>query len=336
MADSEILNQNEIDSLLSALDSGNVDVEELKEDSNSENVKKYDFKRPNKLSKEQIRTLQIIHENLARDLTTILSTRLRANVSFEVESIEQLAYGEFIRALPEPTIIGISELNPLDGRFIFEINPEIGFTIIDRLFGGFGEPLDQVRKFTDIEQAILKKTLNWILDGFTTAWESIMEVKPNLRELESNPQFTQIVTDNEMSIIITYSTSVGDSSGLMNICIPYMMLEPIVSKLSAQSLFANTRKAQTKKHIKSLEGNVKKAKVDLTAELGITDLTVKDILHLTEGDIVKLDKKAGEPIDVKIGDIVKFKAIPGNHNKNNAIKIIDVIQEPGEESHIDE
>lgn len=336
MGDSEVLNQNEIDSLLSALDSGNVDVEEMKESEESSKVKKYDFRRPNKLSKEQMRTLQMIHENFARLLTTTLSTRLRSMVNFEVASIEQLSYREFIRSLPEPTIIGVSELNPLDGQFIFEINPEVGFTIIDRLFGGLGKPIEDIRPFTDIEQVVLKKSLNWILESFTEAWENLLDIKPNLKELESNPQFTQIVPDNDMTIIVTLSSTVSDSEGLVNICIPYIMLEPIVSQLNAQHWFSNTRKEQTDEHIDQLKDRVKKAQVDLFAELGETDLTVEDILYLKKGDIVKLNKKVKEPIDVRVGQIKKFKAIPGNFNKHHALKIISVKNEDVEEGDLDE
>lgn len=336
MADSEVLNQNEIDSLLSALDSGNVDVEEMKESSDSDDVKKYDFRRPNKLSKEQMRTLQMIHENFARLLTTTLSTRLRSMVNFEVASIEQLSYREFIRSLPEPTIIGISELNPLDGQFIFEINPEVGFTIIDRLFGGLGKPIEEIRSFTDIEQVVLKKSINWVMENFTEAWENLLEIRPNLRELESNPQFTQIVPDNDMTIIITLSATVADSEGLVNICIPYIMLEPIVSQLNAQHWFSSTRKEKTREHIEKLKKRVKKAKVDIYAELGATDLTIEDILYLKKGDIVKLNKKVKEPIDVRVGKIKKFKAIPGNFNKHHALKIVSVETEVKEEGDLDE
>ena len=332
----DVLNQNEIDSLLSAISDGSLDVEEAKEQSEEKEIKDYDFRRPDKLSKEQMRTLQMIHENLSRIFTTTLSTKLRSMVNFEVASIEQLSYSEFIHSLPEPTIIGISNLEPLEGQFIFEINPEIGFAVIDRLFGGFGNPIDEVRSFTDIEQVVLKKALNWVMNSFTEAWENLIEINPRLRELESNPQFTQIVPDNDMTIIITLSATVADSEGLVNICIPYIMLEPIVSHLNAQHWFSSTRKEKTNEHLEKLKERVKKAKVKLFAELGATDLTVEDILYLKQGDIVKLNKKVKEPIDVRVGKIKKFKAIPGNFNKQHALKIVKVETEVTEEGDLDE
>lgn len=336
----DVLSQNEIDSLLSALSSGDVDVEEMKKETEDQQIKVYDFRRPDKLSKEQMRTLQMIHENLARLLTTILSTHLRAMVDFEVASIEQLSYEEFIRSLPEPTIIGISDLKPFNGQFIFEINPDIGFVIIDRLFGGLGRSFDQVRPFTDIEKVVLKKVINWFLSGFPESWENIIRVEPRLREIESNPQFIQVVPSNDMTILITLQAKIANSEGLINICIPYIMIEPIVDKLNAQQWFSNTRKEQTAQHIKSLKSRIQRARIDLTSELGKSTMTVTDMLYLQQGDVIKLNKRTDEKVDVRIGDHVKFKGVAGTHRKHMSIKITDVIEESadeeaGEEGEID-
>ena len=333
----DVLDQNEIDSLLSALSSGDVDMEEMKKESEEEQVKKYDFHHPNKLSKEQMRTLEMVHENMARILTTILSTKLRSMVDFEVASIEQLSYEEFIRSLPQPTIIGIAEMSPLEGQFIYEINPDIGFTIIDRLFGGMGEPMDSVRTFTDIEKVVLQKVLSWFLGGLPEAWENIIELKPRLREIESNPQFTQVVPSNDMTIIITISAKIANSEGLINICIPYIMLEPIVSRLNAQQWFASTRKEQTKRHINNLKKRIKKASLNLHAELGSTQLTVNDLLHLAEGDVIRLDKAANEHIDVRVGDKLKYQGVAGSRKNHRAIKILQTVeQDEFEEEDLEE
>ncbi len=332
----DVLDQSEIDTLLSALDSGNVDVEEMKEESESSRVRKYDFKRPNKLSKEQMHTLKMIHENLARILTTTLSTRLRSMVNFDVAFIEQLSYNEFIRSLPEPTIIGISELKPLQGQFLCEINPDIGFTIIDRLFGGLGKPISKIRTFTDIEQVVLKKVINWIMHALADAWENIFTIRPQLQSIESNPQFTQIVPDNDMTIIITLSARIADSEGLLNICIPYIIIEPIASKLSAQHWFASSRKEQTTEHIEQLKSRLKKASVNVYAELGKTHLKLSDILYLQKGDVIKLDKKVDDKINVRIGENIKYKAIAGNKNRYKAFKITDVVNDGKEGNNNDE
>ncbi len=333
----DVLSQNEIDSLLSALSTGSVNVKEKKKKKESEEqqIKVYDFKRPDKLSKEQMRTLQMIHENMARLLTTILSTHLRTLVDFEVASIEQLSYDDFIRSLPEPTIIGISDLKPFNGQFIFEINPEIGFVIIDRLFGGLGKSFDKVRPFTDIEKGVLERVLNWFLSCFPESWENIIRVEPHLREIESNPQFTQVVPNNDMTILITIQAKIADTEGLINICIPYILIEPIVDKLNAQQWFSNTRQDQTTHHIQVLKNRIKRAKVDLSSELGSTYLTVSDLLYLQVGDVIKLDKQANEQIDLRIGDHIKFRGIAGVHRKHKAVKVTEVIT-IGEEGEADE
>jgi len=332
----EVLNQNEIDSLLSALSSGNLDVEEVKEQSEEKEIKSYDFRRPNKLSKEQMRTLQMIHENMSRNFTTTLSTKLRSMVNFEVASIEQLSYSEFIHSLPEPTIIGICGMEPLKGQFIFEINPEIGFAIIDRLFGGFGNAITEVRAFTDIEQVVIKKVMSWILGDFKEAWQNIAELKPGLLELESNPQFTQIVPDSDMTIIITLSSRIADIEGLINICIPYIMLEPLVSNLNAQYWFASTREKQTAEHIEQLKKRLQDASLEIHAELGQTELTVEDFLYLQPGDVITLDKKVKENVDVRIGEFRKYRAAAGTKNRHKAVKIIGVAENTVEESENDE
>ena len=331
----DVLSQNEIDSLLSALSSGDVDVEEIKKELEGQQIKTYDFRRPDKLSKEQMRTLQMIHENMARILTTILPTHLRTKVSFEVASIEQLSYEDFIRSLPEPTIIGISELKPFNGQFIFEINPDIGFVIIDRLFGGLGKSFDKIRPFTDIEKVVLRKVINWFLAGIPEAWENIIRVEPNLREIESNPQFIQIVPSNDMTILITLQAKIANSEGFINICIPYIMIEPIVDELNAQQWFSNTRQEQTAQHIKALKNRIQRAKIDLNSELGTTMLTVTDLLYLQAGDVIRLDQSTDDKINIRIGQHIKFKGIAGSHRKHRAVKITDVITTE-EEGEIDE
>lgn len=331
----DVLDQNEIDSLLSALSSGEVDAEEIKKEEAEQSIKDYDFRRPDKLSKEQMRTLQMIHENLVRLLTTTLSTKLRSMVDFEVASIEQLTYEEFIRSLPEPTIIGISELKPFNGQFIFEINPDIGFVIIDRLFGGIGKTFNKTRAFTDIEKVVLRKVINWFLSGFPEAWENIIRVEPQLREIESNPQFIQVVPSNDMTILITLQAKIADAEGLINICIPYILIEPIVDKLNAQQMFSNTRQEQTTQHIKALKKRIEKAKIDLYAELGTAVLTVSDLLYLHPGDVIRIDKAANEMIDLKVGNQVKYKGIAGAHRKHMAVKISEVV-ESREDGEVDE
>jgi len=316
----DVLDQKEIDSLLSSLTSGEVDTEDIK-NQEEEKISNYDFRRPNKLSKEQMRTLKMIYENLARILTTILSTKLRTVVDFEVASIEQLAYDEFVRSLPDPTVLGIGDMPPLEGKFIFEINPDIAFTIIDRLFGGMGKPISEKRTYTEIEKVVLKKVLKWFFSGLPEAWENVIEINPELEEIESNPQFTQIVPSNDMIIVISLLSEIASTEGLVNIGIPYIVLEPIVDNLKAQQWFAKTREEQTDKHLKKLKRRLKKAELNVYAELGNTELSILELLSLETGDVIKLDKKAEDNIQINIEDKFKFEGIAGKLKKNRAVKI---------------
>lgn len=331
---SDVLNQNEIDSLLSAISSGSLDVEEAKEQSDEKKIKEYDFKRPDKLSKEQMRTLEMIHDNLSRIFTTTLSTKLRSMVNFEVVSIEQLAYSEFINSLPEPTIISINKVEPLSGQFILEINPEIGFGIIDRLFGGFGKPISDIRSFTDIERVVLRRVMNWLLIDFKEAWGNIETLEPELLELESNPNFIQVVPDSDMTIIITLAAKVGNAEGLINICLPYIVIEPIVKNLNAQYWFSSTREKQTAEHIAQLKERLNDALVEVDAILGSTQLTVEDFLYLHPGDVIRLEKKVEENAELKIGNNYKYEAVVGAKNRHKAIQIVGVAENLFEESEV--
>ncbi len=322
----DVLDQKEIDSLISSLSSGEIESEQIK-NQEEEKIKNYDFQHPNKLSKEQMRTLEMIHENLARTLTTILSTKLRSVVDFEVASIEQLAYDEFIRSLPDPTVMGIASMSPLEGQFIFEVNPDIAYAIVDRLFGGRGKPIKEKRTYTDIERVVLEKVLKWFLSGLPDAWENIIELDPEFEEIESNPQFTQIVPSNDMIIVISLLSEIANSEGLVNIGLPYIVLEPIVENLKAQQWFSKTRKEQTEKHLRKLKRRLKKANLKVFAELGTTELTVMDVLSLETGDVIKLDKKAEDNIQVNIEDKFKFEGIAGNLNNNKAVKIKEKVME---------
>lgn len=325
----EVLSQNEIDALLAALSSGSVDVEEIKVEEKKDKVKIYDFRTPNKLSKDQLRTLQLLHENLCRLLTTTLSAQLRSLVEVQVGSIEQLAYDEFIHSLPEPTILSIVDMAPLDGQILVEIAPDIGFAIIDRLFGGVGVPITENRPFSDIEEIVLEKVINWFLSCIPEAWENVIKLHPRLNEIESNPQFAQIVPHNDVVILITLEAKVARGDGLINICIPYITIEPIVDKLNAQFWFSSVRKEQTVQNINALKKRIGAAQLPITAVLGTSEITVRDLVNLRSGDVIPLREKTSVPLTVRVGKKSKYIAQPGTQNNRMAIKIMDTIE--GEE-----
>ncbi|MCK8823541.1 flagellar motor switch protein FliM [Fuchsiella alkaliacetigena] len=332
MSGDQVLSQSEIDALVNNLNTGQVEAEDIKRESEEKSVVNYDFKHPDKLSKDQLRTLRMIYENFARLLTTNLSTQLRSIVQVELNSIEQLSYDEFIRSLPQPTIMSICDFNPLAGEFILEINPKVGYAIVERLFGGQGTPLETTRDFTDIEEMVIKKVLTRSLDSFIEAWENVIDLRPRIKELASNPQFTQIVPSNDMVILATFESQIAKAEGLINICIPYIVLEPVVSKLNAQYWFSTTSGGQDEQSFEKVKERLSKAKLPVFADLASTEITVADLLHLQVGDVIRMDESASTEAKIKIGKRSKFKGRPGVRGSKLAVEITSVIDEGEEEN----
>ena len=325
MSGADVLSQSEIDQLLSALSTGVVSAEEMKVEEKQKKVKVYDFKRPDKFSKDQIRTLYMLHENFARLLNTYLSTNLRTLVNISVASVEQLAYEEFIRSLSNPSVIGIFNMSPLKGNVIFEINPNIAFSIIDRLFGGEGTVINKIRTLTDIEETIIRKVITKSLDNLQEAWRHVVNTEPRLEVIETNPKFTQIVPPNDMVVIVTLQTQIGQVEGLINICIPYLVLEPIMSKLTTTLLVASSIAKQAHpEQVDILEKKIKKTYVPLAVELGTINLSVRELLSLNINDVLKLDTTVGSELKVIVGRKAKFLCHPGTANKKVAVQISGV------------
>lgn len=220
----EVLSQNEIDSLLKALSSGELDADEIK-DKDEKQVKNYDFARPAKFSKEHLRTLEIIFEHYGRLLSTNLPVYLRKNVQVEVMSSEAVTYSEFSNALSNPVLLGIVNFTPLNGNIIVEIAENVGYTIVDRMLGGAGAPLDKTREFSEIELLLIERIYNVCVNLLVEPWENVCELTPRLERIETNSQFAQIISPTEMIALITLNIKIGEVEGLINICLPYLTLE---------------------------------------------------------------------------------------------------------------
>ncbi len=249
----ELANQTDIEQLLKGISGGgdvsfSNNVTELEEESQKKVAKPYDFKRPDKFSKDQIRTLQMIHETFARMVTTSLSAQLRAAVSVHVNSVDQLSYEEFNRSIPSPTTMAIINMDPFRGSAIFEIDPSLSFAIIDRLFGGRGENQKNLnRELTDIERSVMESVIVRMLGNLRESWSTVIDLRPRLGNIETNPQFAQIVPPNDMVVLVSFESKISDSEGMMNFCIPYITIEPIVNKLSAQYWYSSIQKSVRRK-----------------------------------------------------------------------------------------
>lgn len=325
----EVLSQSEIDALLNAISSGesldNIDTKRVEVEHRK--IKIYDFKRPDKFSKDQIRTLQMMHENFARVTTTSLSAQLRTLVGIHVASVDQLTYEEFIRSVSNPSTLAIVSMDPLKGSSILEIDPSITFTIIDRLFGGPGEsPKNLNRELTDIELSVMEGIIVRILGNLREAWSQVIDLRPRLGSIETNPQFAQMVSPNDMVVLITLETKVADVEGMMNFCIPYITIEPILSKFSAQYWYASIRRGSTSENLKIIKEKLQNIFVETSAELGAMQLPLSDILNLQKGDVVKFtDTKITDPVVFKIGNRKKFLCRPGISGSRMAVQLTGVM-----------
>ena len=316
----EILSQDEIDALLEALSSGTLDVEAIKQ-KETKKIKVYDFKRPDKFSKDQIRGLQMIHESFARLLTTTLSARVRSVVQMKVVSVDQVTYEEFTRSLLNPTVLVLFSLEPLEGTSILEINPSLIFAIIDRLLGGRGEPLRKPRELTDIEVTVVRRLIDDFLSVLEEAWGHVVELKLRFEGLETNPQFVQIAPPNDMTAVVTLDAKVGDIEGMINLCFPYFILEPIVSKLSAQYWFSAIRKETPPEMLENLKRRLERVRIPVSVELGTSSITVEELLNLDVGDVILLNEKVNSLVSIKVGEKVKFKGKVGTVGRKLAVRV---------------
>jgi len=328
---SEVLSQNEIDALLNALNTGEVDVSEIKEDTNEKKIKVYDFRNPKKIAKDQLRTLEIINENFGRLFQTFLSGYLRAPVQISVLTVDQYAYSEFSNAIVNPAFLSIVDFNPLPGEIIIDISNNIAFTIVDRLLGGVGENVEEKRNFTEIEQSLLQNLMSKSMNLLTKAWENVIEINPLFKKIETNPQFAQIVSPNETIALITLSISIGKIDGMLNFCIPHVVLEPILEKLSTKLWFSRNERNKKDNNPHIIEDRLKSAKVVLKAEIGKSILSIGEIRELTKGDVIELDSFGENKSRIKIGKNLKFYCEPGSIDNKVAVKITSVKREGEEE-----
>lgn len=322
----DVLSQDEIDNLLKALSSGELDVEEMK-GTDEKQVKNYDFARPSKFSKEHLRTLEIIFEHFGRLLATNLPAYLRKSVNVDIVNSEVVIYSEFSNALSNPVLLGVVSMKPLAGNMVMEMASNLGFAIVDRLLGGTGTALDKERDFSEIELTIIERIFSICVNLLKEPWENVIKVTPRLERIETNSQFAQIISPTETIAIITINLKIGDVEGLMNVCLPYTLLEPVMDKLNTKFWFSNMQEKDPTMYGEVIENVISKTKVPIKAILGESKVNVSDFVNLQIGDIIKIDKKVDQELDVYVGNIKKFNALPGYFEDKYAVRITDVIRE---------
>lgn len=329
----DVLSQDEIDALLTAISDGDAAIEDVgkadfKERGPDRKIKMYDFKRPNKFSRDHIKTLTNMHEQFARVAMTALSSQLRTLVHLHVASVDQLTYEEFVRSIPSPTTMGIIAMDPLKGQAVLEIDPSITFTIVDRIFGGRGEVMKMNRELTDIENQVMETIMVKMLANLREAWANVIDLRPRIINIELNPNFTSVVAPSEMVVLVTLEAKVSDVEGMINLCLPYLTIEPITSKLSAQYWYANVKRGFSRENFNMIKDRLGAIAVDVIAQLGKVEISVKDLIDLQVGDTIKLyNSKVSEDLVLKIGNREKFYCRPGVVGKRMAVQIKEQVQE---------
>ncbi|EPS7557975.1 flagellar motor switch protein FliM [Campylobacter fetus] len=323
----DILSQEEIDALLQVVDEDGdaavVDTNPHPED--QKQVVIYDFKRPNRVSKEQLRAIKGIHDKLARNLASQISSIMRSIVEIRLHSVDQMTYGEFLMSLPSPTSFNVFSIKPLDGNCVLEINPSIAFPMIDRLLGGNGDGFESNRELTDIEINLLDAILRIMMQRLKESWSMITDMYPNVEAKESSPNVVQIVSQNEIVIMVVMEIIIGNSSGMINICYPVIYLEPILSRLANRDIMLGETSAKKSRN-KELKTLIGRAEVLYEAILGRTVISVNEFLNLQEGDILRLDKSADDKAIVCIDKKDVFLAQIGLHRFRKSIKIEELIK----------
>lgn len=324
---SEVLSQAEIDALLNALSTGDLDAASIPEEPVQASVRPFDFERPSKFSKDQLRTLEMLHEAFCRVVQTQLSAQLRTLVEVSVLSADQVSYGEFLRSMPFPTLINVLSPRPLEGNALIEMNLPLTLSVIDRMVGGPGVYRGKLRELTDIEIALTRGLVDVVLDGLNEAWSTISSLDFAYEATEMNPQFVQIAAPGDASVLISFEMRVGTVTGMLNICVPHMVLEPVMGKLSAQSYYSGKRSASTPEIRNGIAADLNAVDVPVSVMLGGTTLHVADLLALMPGDVIPLDVAPGDDVCVRVGELDTFLAQPGTRGRRLAVQITRQIEE---------
>ncbi|MCM1100911.1 MAG: flagellar motor switch protein FliM [Clostridium sp.] len=322
----EVLSQSEIDKLLAQMSSGELDVDQMQEGEEKQ-VKNYDFSRPTKFSKEHLRTLEIIFEHYGRLVSTNLPVYLRNNVQAAVISSETVTFSEFTNALSNPVILGIINFAPLNGTVIIDMATNLAYAMLDRMLGGMGVPLEKNREFSDIELSIIQKILVMLTQLLREPWKNVVEIAPILNRVETNPQFAQIIAPNDMIAIVTLNLKIGDVEGFVNICLPFFTLEDVMDRLNTKFWFSSMQEKHDENYEEYIESLVRKVDVPIKAVLGRSRISVGDFMNLQVGDCIRLDSRVENDMDIYVGNIKKFTALPGSNRDSYAVRITSVIRE---------
>ena len=327
----EVLSPDEVESLLTGQEVAGAkpsvaSASHLAGARSREKIMAYDFKRPERVGKDQMRALQSLHDGFSRNFAAALSALLRSIVEVKMTSVDQLTYSEFVYSLENPTCFNLVRAEPLEGHLILDINPSILFPIIDRLLGGGKESTPPARRpLTEIELRLVSRITNLFLAEMKHAWENVVSLTLSVDRVESNPQLVQIVPPNEVIILISFELSLGDVRGMLNLCIPFNAIERIGNKLTNNNWSTYNRAAPSAESISLLSRQMNGSRVEMVVTLAETKISTADLIGLRVGDIITTEKDVHSPLEVSISGVTKFRASPGAIKGNKAIQVAETV-----------
>ena len=324
-----ILTKDEINALLSAFQTS--EAEDAQPTSRggaprkNRQVKIYDFARPDKFSKEQIRTLQMVHNSYARIVSTSLSTFLRCAVQVELVGVDQVSYDEFCKGIPNPTLIGLFTMAPLSGTAVLEINPYLAFVMMDRLLGGRADDTAaSPRELTDLEKMLTAKILDRAVTAYQRGWESLLEVETRLQSVQSSTMFAQVALPSDMVMLVTLEASVDGVPGTISVCVPFLSLEPMLARLNAREWMSGHAQEPKPGMRRQVISNLMDAPLSVSVELGQARLSLDEVLKLEEGDTIVLQQRANGELPILVEGRRKAVGVPGLAGKVVGVRVTRV------------
>lgn len=322
----EVLSQEQIDSLLTAIHSGNTTVQTIQKEPRQD-VRLYDFRYPSKFSREHVQSFHALHEMYARLFSTQMTTQMRLPVQTEVISVDQLTYGEFMRSITNPTVVIIYNVETLKGNILFEFTPGTAISMIERLLGGPGRIPPKPRELTEIEQNLLGNVMNKALSSFREAWKPLL---PNIQlvqqTLETNPRFVQIAGTSDSVLVISFEIRLGDSTGSMRICLPYPTVEGVLPQLNRQYMVNQGKEPAPQEAVPELQRHLQQVELDVSLLLGYTEITMRDLIELQVGDVLQLDAPIHQDMPLLVERSQKFWARPGTFGSRLAAQITQILE----------
>ncbi len=316
----EMLTQSEVDALISQLTTGALSKPAERRDSgHAGRVRLYDFRRPDKFSKDQLRTIQMVHDSLSRQLSGFLAGKTRHVIQVFITSVDQMTYAEFLRGVSNPGIIGVVKMTPLSGNALMEITPNVGFAVIDRMLGGPGVAMSKNRPLTEIEVTVVQGIMSGVVGILGDSWKNIIDLKPSLEAVETNPLFVQVIAPNEMVVVISMEARIGETAGAVNLCIPYLCIEPVLPRLSAHQWFSSAQRGN--RDGDEVATRLGEVPVPVTCELGDAEITVDELLNLEPGDVVVLRQAVNREVKIRVDGCAKLLGTPGKSGRRVSVLV---------------